>query len=102
VGPAGLACLDPCTQQQAIADLLARLLGPIRPADYGIAGAPDTLDPSLLWGSHLAAFAVNAVTTDMPGDVYQLEQYWHDGCVTWPHKYADLQAYLGAIQKARC
>jgi len=120
---ASVAILNECVSQQSvmrvklwceqarIADILGRALSPFELEEFGIPGPPGLVDPSAFAASHLAAFALNAVTQEclildrarqeVVNAIWQVEQFWRDTSnVTWPHKHRDLCAYLRAIRSA--
>lgn len=94
--------LNPQCDRDRILRLLAEILSDINLNRYGIADSGTLLDPSRFGVSHMAAFAMNAVTAVEPPDKYRLDQYWPPlgDNATWPHRYPKLQDYLDAIRSA--
>ncbi len=92
----------PWCEQERIAGLLGRILSPFDPVQYSIPTPSGLFDPSAFSASHLAAFALNAVTQDRSVTVWQLEQFWHSGDLTHPARFENLQKYLDAVRGARC
>lgn len=57
--------LDILNNGKEVVDILSQILADFRPSDYGIEMPDtDTIDPTFLGASHLAAFAVNAFFSD--------------------------------------
>lgn len=98
--------LDPRTDQAKISNLAASILADIIPGAYGIDAPPRPLDPSEYVASHLAVFALNAVTkvSETPqGIAYQLEDYYPSlkKLVTHPYRFASRCDYLRCLRDAK-
>lgn len=71
----GFAPIDPLIEKPAIRDIMNRICSDINLRDYGIVQDSTTIDPTDFDVSHMAAFAVNAITQISNGQMYWLEHY---------------------------
>jgi hypothetical protein len=97
--------LNPREEIDFIADLLEEIFSDIQLNDYGLEGPDDPIDPTLFNVSHMAAFAVNSVTTITKISsycVYQIEDYYQDCHLTHPYCFRNRNDYLDAIRCAEC
>jgi len=92
VQPQGIRRFDPRAHRDAMADLLERMLRPICLADFGIGKASDVVDPSRFGASHLACYALNAMSLADLGTSYD------NGKATWPSCCDNLSEYLRGIR----
>lgn len=92
----GIFSLVSAKDENAIKKILSESLSPFDLADYAILKSSTTLDPIPYIGSHMAAFAVNAVTSERHD--YELRKHY-DPLVAWPShsKASSLTHFLKII-----
>lgn len=87
--------IHPINDKAGIKHFMARICSDIDLADYGIVRDTKKIDPTDSGASHLAAFAVNSITSVSNGSIYALESYYgNDQRVTRPYMLADREKFL--------
>ncbi|MBW2066114.1 MAG: hypothetical protein JRJ03_14440 [Deltaproteobacteria bacterium] len=84
--------IDPLRQKTDLHDIMAKIFIDINPREYGIRSSFDSIDPSGFGVSHMAAFAINAITK--VSHIYTIEDYFGNGNVTQPHSYPCKEKFL--------